>query len=67
MFENEGKITDFISFYNLSSQILKQEGHNHTQMNVAYLYYYGIGEENKLSNLMQYILHYAKDMCEDGT
>ena len=29
------KITDFVSFYNLPSQILKQKGHNHTMMNVS--------------------------------
>jgi len=35
--ENAGekKVTDFLSFYNLPSQILKQEGHNHTFMNVS--------------------------------
>ena len=31
----EKKITDFISFYNLPSQILKQVGHSHTEMNVS--------------------------------
>ena len=29
------KLTDFISFYNLPSQILKQDGHSHTRMNVS--------------------------------
>ena len=33
----EKKITDFISFYNLPSQILKQVGHSHTEMNVSTL------------------------------
>jgi len=32
---DEKKITDFLSFYNLPSQILKQEGHNHSFMNVS--------------------------------
>ena len=32
----EKKITDFVSFYNLPSQILKQVNHNHTIMNVSY-------------------------------
>ena len=37
--ENEAKkITDFVSFYNLPSQILKREGHNHTMMKVSYTY-----------------------------
>ena len=31
----EKKITDFVSFYNLPSQILKQKNHNHTIMNVS--------------------------------
>ena len=34
------KLTDFVSFYNLPSQILKQDTHSHTHMNVAYLYYW---------------------------
>jgi glycylpeptide N-tetradecanoyltransferase len=35
--ENDKKqITDFVSFYNLPSQILKREGHNHTMMKVSY-------------------------------
>jgi len=36
-------------------------------MNVAYLYYWATGEENNITNLMQFVLHYAKDMCQDGT
>jgi len=56
----EKKITDFVSFYNLPSQILKQVNHTHTMMNVAYLYYYGTSA-NKLSELMKYALLYAKD------
>lgn len=37
VFENtaEKKITDFVSFYSLPSQILKQTNHNHTSMNVS--------------------------------
>ena len=40
MIENiaEKKITDFVSFYNLPSQILKQRNHNHTMMNVSYFF-----------------------------
>lgn len=53
------KVTDFISFYNLPSQILKQEGHNYTDMKVAYLYYYGLSV-NDLTEVMKYALHYAK-------
>ena len=33
---SDKKITDFVSFYNLPSQILKREGHNHTMMKVSY-------------------------------
>jgi len=36
-------IIDFISFYNMPVQILKSVVGNHTRMNVAYLYYYGLG------------------------
>lgn len=32
-------------------------------MNVAYLYYYGLGGQNKLTELMKYTLLYARDMC----
>ena len=32
-------------------------------MNVAYLYYYGLGGQNKLTELMKYTLLYAKEMC----
>ena len=34
--ENDKKVTDFISFYNLPSQILKKEKHNHTMMKVSF-------------------------------
>jgi glycylpeptide N-tetradecanoyltransferase len=33
--EHDSKITDFVSFYNLPSQILKREGHNHSMMKVS--------------------------------
>ncbi|KAJ3002882.1 UNVERIFIED_CONTAM: hypothetical protein HDU68_005963, partial [Siphonaria sp. JEL0065] len=36
--ETSGKITDFYSFYNLPSSILKHEKHNH--LKAAYLFYY---------------------------
>lgn len=39
----DGKIIDFISFYNLPVQVLKKVVGDHTRMNVAYLYYYGLG------------------------
>ena len=32
-------------------------------MNVAYLYYYGLGGQNKLAELMKYTLLYAKEIC----
>jgi len=62
----EKKITDFLSFYNLPSQILKQEGHKHTFMNVAYLYYYGTSGSNTLTELMKYALLFSKDLSPDG-
>lgn len=62
----EKKITDFISFYNLPSQILKQKNHNHTIMNVAYLYYYGTSM-NPLTEIMKYALMFAKELVPDGT
>ena len=34
--ENSGKVTDFVSFYNLPNQVLKQVGHSHTNLNVSY-------------------------------
>ena len=34
--ENDKKVTDFISFYHLPSQILKKEHHNHTMMKVSF-------------------------------
>jgi len=34
--ENDKKITDFVSFYNLPNQVLKQIGHNYTSMNVSF-------------------------------
>lgn len=39
----DGRIIDFISFYNLPVQVLKKVVGDHTRMNVAYLYYYGLG------------------------
>ena len=76
----EKKITDFVSFYNLPSQILKQQNHNHTIMNVsiieiilnnsflqvAYIYYYGTSA-NSLTELMKYSLLFAKELVDDGT
>jgi glycylpeptide N-tetradecanoyltransferase len=38
--EDEGKITDFVSFYRLESSILKQSMHKHKVIRAAYLYYY---------------------------
>ena len=82
VFEDEytKKVTDFVSFYNLPSQILKQDVHNHTKMKVsyneyffilmsvflqvAYLYYYGLSS-NKLIEVMKYALKYAKSQDYD--
>lgn len=36
-------------------------------MNAAYLYYWATSDENNITNLMQFALHFAKDMCPDGT
>ena len=34
---SDGKLTDFVSFYNLPSSILKDEtGHGHKSMNVSF-------------------------------
>ena len=54
------KLTDFVSFYNLPSQILKQDTHSHTHMNVAYLYYWAT-TTNKITELVKYALLYAKE------
>jgi glycylpeptide N-tetradecanoyltransferase len=62
---DEKQITDFVSFYNLPSQILKQEGHTHTRMNVAYLYYYHNSEFNSLTELMKYTLYFAKELADE--
>lgn len=58
---SEKKITDFVSFYNLPSQILKREGHNHTMMKIAYLYYYSFSEQNSLLEIMKFAIWYAKE------
>lgn len=36
--ENDKKITDFVSFYNLPNQVLQQIGHSYTSMNVSFLF-----------------------------
>ena len=59
-----GKIIDFISFYNMPVQVLKKVSGDHTRMNVAYLYYYGLGGQNTLENLVKYALIYAKEMAD---
>jgi len=38
--DDKGKITDFISYYNLDSTIIKQKGHKHKVIRAAYLFYY---------------------------
>ena len=58
------KIIDFISFYSMPVQILKSVVGDHTRMNVAYLYYYGLGGQNKLEDLVKYTLVYAKEMAD---
>ena len=74
--QEDKKVTDFISFYNLPSQVLKQEGHQHTSMNVslfdfansfqiAYLYYWAC-TVNEPTNFMMYALNYAKNMVGEG-
>ena len=76
----DGKIIDFISFYNLPVQVLKKVSGDHTRMNVstqnltnindfyifqvAYLYYYGLGGQNSLVDLVKYALVYAKDLAD---
>lgn len=60
----DGKIIDFISFYNLPVQVLKKVVGDHTRMNVAYLYYYGLGGQNTLENLVKYALVYAQSMAD---
>uniref|UniRef100_A0A7S3IWN5 Glycylpeptide N-tetradecanoyltransferase n=1 Tax=Strombidium inclinatum TaxID=197538 RepID=A0A7S3IWN5_9SPIT len=63
--DDQGKkaITDFISFYSLPSQILKRQNHDHTQMNIAYLYYYAF-TKNSLTEMMKYVLHFAKEEAD---
>lgn len=63
--ENENgkkEITDFISFYNLPSSILKCKDvqHDYKNLNIAYLYYYST-TKNDLKELVSYALVYAKD------
>ena len=59
-----GKVIDFISFYNMPVQVLKKVPGDHTRINVAYLYYYGLGGQNKLEVLVKYALVYAKEMAD---
>lgn len=64
----DGTITDFLSFYNLPSIILKKDSsHDHSVINVAYLYYYAVSEPNKLEHIINFGLKFAKEMIEDGT
>eukprot|EP00347_Sterkiella_histriomuscorum_P012835 403367044 len=58
------KITDFVSFYRLPSQILKKIGHNHDQVNVAYSFY-NAATVNPLTELMKYALVQAKEIGFD--
>lgn len=60
--ENGNRVlTDFISFYNLPSQILKCKDvqHDYKSMNIAYLYYYSC-TKNSIEDMMAYTLVYAQ-------
>ena len=55
------EITDFVSFYRLSFQILnKDPSHTHTHINSAYLLY-NVTTKNDPSSLLKYALFQAKE------
>jgi glycylpeptide N-tetradecanoyltransferase len=56
------EITDFVSFYSLPSQVLKNE--NHKILNVAYSYYYFTGKHS-LTDLTKDVLICAKNRGYD--
>lgn len=56
------KITDFVSFYSLPSQVLKNPSHN--LLNVAYSYYYFTGKHN-ITDLTKDALIMAKNKGYD--
>ena len=56
------EITDFISFYSLPSQVLKNI--NHKTLNVAYSYYY-FTSKNSLTDLTKDLLICAKNKGYD--
>lgn len=58
------KITDFVSFYILPSAILKQKGHTHDHVRVAYAYY-NVGTANPITELMRFALAQAKELGLD--
>lgn len=62
--DDDKKITDFVSFYHLPTNILKKANHNHSKMHIAYLYYYHASEKNSLTELMKYTLYFAKELAD---
>ena len=55
------QVTDFISFYHLSIQILQKEtDHPHTHLDGAYLLY-NVTTKNDPQTLMKYALFHAKE------
>lgn len=67
---DKGKITDFVSYYNLDSTIIKQTNHKHKVIRAAYLYYYATdvafekgSDEKKLKDRLNVLIKDALIMA----
>jgi glycylpeptide N-tetradecanoyltransferase len=60
--EDAQTVTDFVSFYNLPSSILKHESHK--ILNAAYSYY-NVTTTNRMEELQKDALVYARDTGHD--
>lgn len=57
--DDNGKATDFVSFYSLPSTVLGNE--LHFKINIGYLFYYGVSDTTKLEPIVQALLTKAKE------
>lgn len=61
--ENNGKITDFVSFYSLPSTVVNNT--LHSRINVAYLFYYAASSPAQLQRIIHAALVIARDLGFD--
>lgn len=65
--DQQGKVTDFISFYSLPSSVRPSTTHQHTHLHAAYLFYYvplGMGsDKERTKTLVNDALILAKNVC----